>query len=124
MSTVYFFFPVQVLQYRSEYLLKIPVEIVTDTVFLLVFTEEYSRPELRKFLIEILKIVIVYSSRGQKQFMNKWFSREISTNEVLQNVLSKKCTNSGCVSSLCFLEKMFGMIVSCEENYLKIMVLR
>ncbi len=93
-----------------------PVELLTKAPFLCIFTDQSDQSEigsfLQMFLIEIARIVIEYSSKQQTQVLNDWFCEDICTNPLLGQIPVKQCTDLNCISSLCFLEKIFTIIIS------------
>ncbi len=105
-----------------------PVEKLTNAPFYCIFTDTDQHPvakgtSVRNFIIEIVRIVIEYSSKHQNQFLHDWFCKDICTNPLLELIPVKHCTGLNCISSLCFLEKVFTIVTSNnDENHFASMV--
>ncbi len=98
--------------------MKKPVELLTKAPFHCIFTDQSEKGSfLQIFLIEIARIVIEYSSKHQTQVLNNWFCEEICTNPLLGQIPVKQCTDLNCISSLCFLEKIFTIISNNNETH-------
>ena len=106
-----------------EYLLKIPVEKVTDAPFIMLFSDtsidEFKKSNMLNFIHQILKVIVDYSSVEQKQQLVNWICWKIFTSEVLSRIPFLRCEESGYVSSLCILKQMFDIAVGCDKQYLK-----
>ncbi len=99
--------------------MKMPVETLINAPFYCIFINEYpaaGRATVRNFITEIVRIVIEYSSQYQNQSLHDWFCKEICTNTLLDMIPVKQCTDLNCITSLCFLEKVFTIVTSNHDE--------